>query len=133
MLSAVLPTNCAIAAWSIVPHLGWVAMATTGMAVAALAAWGWIVWRRRIAREWNSPRGLFLELCRAHKLSMTDRWLLRLMAETQRLEQPGLLFVEADRFRTAESCPRLDARTREIEQIRAKLFPPAEEPAAVAG
>lgn len=100
-----------------------IAIVSTAAALAALAAWAWIVWRRRVAREWNSPRGLFLELCRAHKMSMTDRWLLRLMAETQGLEQPGLLFVESERFRAAESCPRLDARAREIERIHRFLFP----------
>lgn len=46
----------------------------------------------------HSPKRLFLSLCRAHRLSWKQTWLLWQLARAQGLENAALLFVDPDRF-----------------------------------
>lgn len=52
------------------------------------------------AASYHNPRLLFRALCRAHQLSRGECQLLRRLARSHRLNQPALVFVEAERFET---------------------------------
>lgn len=54
--------------------------------------------RHERAESYHDPRLLFRALCRAHQLSRSERQLLRRLARSHRLNQPALVFVEAERF-----------------------------------
>lgn len=70
----------------------------------------------------NSPRRLFGELCRVHSLKFKDRWLLRRVARWQRLSQPAKLFLEPERFDTANLSIRLRSKHARLEKLREQLF-----------
>ncbi|MGA2033070.1 MAG: hypothetical protein ABSG68_12495 [Thermoguttaceae bacterium] len=80
-------------------------------------------------RTVNSPRKLFLALCRIHALPWSDRWLLWRLAKSRRLADPARVFLEPTLYDQlgldrswAVQWPRLDA-------LRSELFfqPPSEE------
>lgn len=67
----------------------------------------------------NSGRALFNELCRAHRLSRRDWWLLTRLARHHRLSDPTLLFLEPS-WLDAARCPvawqRHAARLHELQR-----------------
>ena len=89
-----------------------------------LAAWAW----RRLAR-WvrSTPRWLFHQLCKAHRLKWQDRRLLWQVANEQYPRNPALLFVHPDSL----SVPKLRIRRRvDMERLAAlggQLFREPEE------
>jgi hypothetical protein len=117
------------------PALSAKLMTWAGVVSILAAAW-WmsaIYWRARSRRTINSPRRLFRELCRAHRLGLKETALLYELAELRGLETPLSLFVEEEHFAQIEDD--LDAKMRrEAETLRRKLFavtaPPAESPEA---
>lgn len=58
----------------------------------ALACWD--KWRKKLIRNGDSPKTLFLELCLAHKLNRAERSLLQRAAGAKRLKQAALIFVD---------------------------------------
>ncbi len=69
--------------------------------VAALVAGMWAISRLLGLRRrggYNSPWRLFADLCKAHNLNWSERWLLRRVARHQGLRDPGRLFLEAERW-----------------------------------
>jgi hypothetical protein len=76
--------------------------------------------------QYCSPLGLFLELCRAHKLPWGERWLLWQVAAAHRLRQPARLFLEPEWLTTEALPPKLQARAHALGNLRGRLF--AEEP-----
>ena len=78
--------------------------------VATLVAGMWAISRlvslRRQRRGYNSPWRLFWALCKAHRLSWSDSWLLRRVARDQGLRDPGRLFLEAQRWEEKNLGPR---------------------------
>ena len=71
-------------------------------AVAGLAALAWgasRLFRRRQARRQATPKWLFDELCKAHRVESSDRRLLWAAAIEQHPENPSLLFIEPDSLR----------------------------------
>ena len=81
--------------------------ALAGIAVGILLlVWFLYTWSRRQdhQRTYRRPNRLFGQLCAAHRLTRSDRNLLKRLAEHWQLAQPALLFVQPERF-AAESLP----------------------------
>lgn len=76
----------------------------------------------RERRPYNSPRGLFRELCRAHRLRWSQRWLLWSVAHARGLSPPAMIFLKPQVLSPAHLPPKLAARKEEITQLRAILF-----------
>jgi hypothetical protein len=71
-------------------------------------------------RKYRCPKRLFRRLCRVHKLSLIEWWLLRSLAHRRHLASPAEVFVNP---RLLEFEPGTQtAMTRQIENIREKLF-----------
>ena len=94
--------------------------------LAALVLGIWALARllaiRERRRSFDSPRRLFLSLCRAHQLSWRDRWLLWRVAKVQKLKDPARLFLEPERFEAARLGPALTAKTPRLAALREQLF-----------
>jgi len=90
-----------------------------------------IVARRDKRQLYNSPRGLFRALCRAHGLDRPSRRLLARIARAQELAQPGRLFLEPERYSEAKVSEQFREERGTIELLRKKIFQlPAMTPAA---
>ena len=74
-----------------------------------------------------SPFGLFLQLCKAHQLRWSQRWLLWRLARAQRLRDPARVFLEPERYEPAHLSPALQPRAAELEELRGRLFFQADE------
>ena len=94
------------------------------LGVIALAIWLLACFKERQdgPERTNSPRRLFRDLCRAHGLKFSDRWLLWRVARWQRLSQPAKLFLEPERYDAANLSPRLRSRQTQLAKLRDKLF-----------
>ncbi len=86
----------------------------TALAIGVLIA---IVSRYLNARDrrYCNPKGLFVELCKAHGLSRGDAMLLRRIAKSQQVGQPAMLFLDPDRFSE-------DDGEGEVSLLRDKIF-----------
>jgi hypothetical protein len=78
----------------------------------------------------NSPRRLFLTLCRAHQLDRPARWLLVQIARAEGIDQPARLFLEPEHFRRESLAPALAGKHAAIEALAARLFPATASPSA---
>lgn len=76
--------------------------------------------RPRRSRPVNRPRRLFLELCRAHRLRWSERWLLWRIARRNRLREPARLFVSPELLKARSGAPEPEARL--LESLAARLF-----------
>jgi hypothetical protein len=74
--------------------------------------------RKRCEFLRNSPNGLFHDLCRAHRLHMRNRRLLKKLG----VENPAELFVEPKYFDAADLPQSLQSAAPELRQIRHALF-----------
>lgn len=93
------------------------------LALVILAAW--LLTRYIQYRDGSgsaSPRALFAELCRAHRLDWTARRLLSQLARYHQLGSPARLFVELHFFRTDHVTGALRQRRTEIRSLRDKIF-----------
>ena len=54
----------------------------------------WDKHRKQIRRDGHNPKSLFLELCRSHQLSRSERSLLLRVAEMKQLNQPTAIFID---------------------------------------
>ncbi len=104
--------------------------------VLALAVGFWMLSRvlakqdRR--RPYNSPRKLFRELARAHRLTRGQRGLLAELASSRGIEPAARIFVEPLAFNASELSGRLQRRADEIGELQRQLFAEtAAEPQAV--
>jgi hypothetical protein len=75
--------------------------------------------RRRAA---HGPWRLFLSLCRAHRLSWSQRWLLWRLARARRLKNPAQLFLDPECFRQGGLKGGLGRKAERLRQIGARLF-----------
>lgn len=105
------------------PALSAKLMAWAGLISVLSAVW-WmsaIYWRGRMRRSLDSPRRLFRELCRAHRLNWKEIALLHELGELRGPDVPTLFFVREDYFTFDDAA--LDEKTlHEAEALRAKLF-----------
>ena len=70
----------------------------------------------------NSPVRLYWALCRAHRLSMLDRWLLWRVARHWRLSNPALVFVEPELLDADSLGPSFAGRAAGIKSLHERLF-----------
>ena len=96
----------------------------------ALAVWvlSYVLSLRERRRGRTSPLGLFLSLCKAHRLRWAEQWLLWRVARAQKLRDPARLFLEPERFRPAGLGAALQSRSAELENLRDRLFAEPSEP-----
>jgi hypothetical protein len=71
---------------------------------------------------YESPRRLFGELCRAHRIGLTDRRLLKQLAGARNLSHPAILFVDPECFETDTLPPDLKQSAQDIHRLRERLF-----------
>lgn len=89
----------------------------------ALAIWLLAYSTRRLEQSRSySPRGIFFGLCKAHKLSWGNRWLLWRLARAHRLKHPGRLFLEPERFESSKLPRGLKPHQKQLKALRARLF-----------
>jgi hypothetical protein len=74
--------------------------------------------RRRSA----SPRGLFLDLCRAHRFNWPQRRLLLQLAESQKLADPATVFVDPACFEIGRLTVEIRPHAAELRQLSTRLF-----------
>jgi hypothetical protein len=98
-----------------------------------------VVWLQRFASGApariapNSPRRLFGDLCRAHRISRSGRRLLKRLAAKLQLPNAAMLFVAPDLFDAAELPAELRGQAGELEQLRERLFATGTRPGKTAG
>ena len=94
------------------------------LAAAVVAVWllSYFVRRQERRGAYISSGGLFLSLCRAHRLRWSQRWLLWRVARAQRLRDPARLFLEPQWLEPARLSPALRARANELNGLRKQLF-----------
>jgi len=76
--------------------------------------------RRFLRQQQHSPRRLFQELCRAHRLLRRDVQLLGLLARKHALEQPARLFLEPSFLISAGN--KSDPRAAQFQVLRRLIF-----------
>ena len=93
------------ARWEISDILIWTAV----LIAIVLGIWmlARIAARQDKAKRINNPWALFCSLARAHGLDRASRRMLKQLAQWQRLDHPGRLFVEPERFETVNLSPGL--------------------------
>lgn len=72
--------------------------------------------------EVDSPRRLFQELCRAHRLPWSSRRLLKRLAAARSVSPPATLFVEPAYFDAANLPPALQRSASQIQSLHRQLF-----------
>jgi len=95
--------------------------------LTSIAASLWLLLRfaDRYQRRWrpaSHPYRLFITLCKAHQLKWSDRWLLWKLARSQRLRDPGRVFLEPERFDTTNLSSSLRQHSARIHLLRERLF-----------
>jgi hypothetical protein len=92
------------------------------VAAAAIGWWVWTVWQRRLGQQpHRHPQRLFAALCRAHGLDRNQRRLLLQLAEHCQLPQPGMVFLEPERF-AASNLSGFAGSQSEIKSLHDRLF-----------
>lgn len=100
------------------------AVVLAGVALVWLLHW---IYRRQQARRLScEPRHLFADLCRAHRLSKSDRKWLMALAEQHDLASPADVFVRRDLFDLGHSPDDAPPRSLLL-RLEAKLFAGLEE------
>jgi hypothetical protein len=78
--------------------------------------------RRKQEFTHDSPRQLFRELCRAHRLPLASRRLLKRLAAARHVADPAMLFVNSGHFETANLPENLNPSADEIRKLHERLF-----------
>jgi len=97
-------------------------LAAVTLLVIVTIVWQVISRRRRRDFDYDRPPRLFADLCRAHKLSWSNRRLLKHLAVARSLKSPAMLFVEPEHFDMTNVPPTLKASAAELRLLRHKLF-----------
>ncbi|HEY2411607.1 MAG TPA: hypothetical protein VGI40_05170 [Pirellulaceae bacterium] len=105
---------------------GWAAVASIAAVALAIIVCLWTITKYFSAqreRNSNSPWQLFIDLCKAHKLSRRERRLLQRLAGQHPLDQPAMLFVEPSWFSADKIGPNCGCHFDELFRLRNRLFP----------
>jgi hypothetical protein len=78
--------------------------------------------QRHVRRVNASPRGLFIELCREHRLKWPQRRLLWRLAQSQKLADPATLFLEPACFEIGRLTVEMRPQAEELRRLRGQLF-----------
>jgi len=93
-----------------------------GGAVAALWGLSLLLRLQERRRGHANPLGLFLSLCKAHRLRWPQRWLLWRIARSFRLRDPAQLFVRPELFDPANLGSSFQSRAAELKRLHGLLF-----------
>ncbi len=105
-------------------------LATMGVLVALLALLAhWV--NNQSGRTYYRPRRLFLTLCRAHRLSISDCWWMWLLARARRLRDPARLFLEPELLDPADLPPKIRVQAQRFEALKKRLFVWEKQPAGL--
>ena len=78
------------------------------VAVAIAMLWAainyWSRFRDRFLRQSDSPKSLFLELCRVHRLDRAEKSFLLAAVEAARLSEPAVVFINPDILASTEDA-----------------------------
>ncbi len=88
--------------------------------IACLASFLMHLHERR--RSYNSRRFMFLSLCWAHRLWLSECWLLWKVARSRGLDDPARLFLEPEHLDQGSVGKPLSVRTAMLRRLRRKLF-----------
>jgi hypothetical protein len=110
------PSTSGIPQWMLI-------MGGTALLLATIALVQGLRTRRRRREFWhdNSAR-LFQDLCRAHRLDLGNRRLLKKLAAGRSIEHVTELFVEPQHFEAPDLPPALQASAHHLRQLRQTLF-----------
>jgi hypothetical protein len=100
----------------------WAIFIVTGVLVAGVLLWQLVTSRAYGRLPSNSPRGLFRELCRAHRLDRPRRRLLKRLAVARQVSPAALLFVQPECFAAADLPGDLDDQAAAIAELEQRLF-----------
>lgn len=78
--------------------------------------------KQREGTPFRNPRRLWADLCRLHQLDMSQRRLLKKLAQTQKLDNRAVVFVQPGYFRRDKLDPTLAANAAQVDALRKKLF-----------
>ncbi len=90
-----------------------------GMVLAVWLAERFLFSRRR---KPNRPWGLFFALCRRHRLTKAERWLLWNLARSRTPEAPARVFLDPELFSPDQLPTVLASKTATLLGLRARLF-----------
>ncbi|WP_425398825.1 hypothetical protein [Aeoliella sp.] len=96
-----------------------------GIVLAGIAlVWllNWIYRRQQARRLSNEPRHLFIDLCRAHRLSRRDRRRLLHLAEEFDISSAVMLFVRPDLFAAENMSTDNEKELAAYQRLADKLF-----------
>ena len=101
-----------------------VILGLTALVCIILAVWllSYILALFEKRQAYDGPRRLFLSLCRAHRLSWSDAWLLWRVARVQRLRDPARVFVERERLDPVHLPAGLRIHAARLSDLAARLF-----------
>lgn len=105
--------------------LEWITLAKllTLLAGVVLAIAFAVYMAARLRRRWRStPTWLFLRLCRAHRLTWTEQWLLWRVTRELVLSEPAQVFIEPACLEHGSSLPALSAAGPRLLELRDRLF-----------
>src|SRR4051812_46076106 len=105
----------------------WVSAASIAALLTATLFGVWLLIRYLKERDgdgYRCPRRLFNDLCRAHELDRASRKLLQRLAAAHHLAQPSLVFLDPDRFDTAQLDASWSQETTTLAELREQLFGP---------
>lgn len=74
------------------------------------------------SRGVNSPLRLFWDLCRIHRLKLSQRWLLWRISNEYGLKDPALVFIEPELFDTEVMGAGFAGNVAAIESLHKLLF-----------
>ena len=97
-------------------------VASVTLLVIVAIVWQTISRQRRRDFDYDRPQRLFADLCRAHRLSWSNRRLLKHLAAARGLKCPSTLFVEPEYFDATNVPLTLKRSAVELRQLRHKLF-----------
>lgn len=93
--------------------------------VVALLAGMWAMSRlvgMRQRRVYNNPWKLFAALCKLHRLNWSERRLLRRVARSHRLRDPGRLFLEGELWEEKRLSRGLTSEFRRLQTLRERIL-----------
>ncbi|MCH8045567.1 MAG: hypothetical protein IID44_17795 [Planctomycetes bacterium] len=99
-------------------------IASAVMVAIVLGIWmlARIAARQDKGQRMNNPWALFRSLAKVHDLDRPSRRMLKQLAVWQRLEHPGRLFVEPERFETVNLSPDLQSQAPAVLALRNRIF-----------
>jgi hypothetical protein len=103
---------------------GWDGVASIAAASLAIVVCLWFTstyYSAERDRNRHSPWQLFADLCKAHKLSRRERYLLQQLAGLYQLDQPAMLFIEPSWY-SAEKVAATVGQPAELDRLRQRLF-----------